>query len=120
MCTENKIKIMQAYLDGKEIEFRCYSCISWNDCTKPTWNWGEVQYRIKELIPDYINWDHVSPKYKYIARDSSNEAYAYLQEPVPGHTMWFSDSCSHRSVDHLSSYKQGDVDWKDSLIKRPD
>lgn len=44
--TEEKIEIMQAYEDGKEIE--CEINSAWYDVTNPNWNWDICDYRIKE------------------------------------------------------------------------
>lgn len=43
--TANLIKIMQAYMDGKEIQF--YTGSEWEDILFPAWNFEEVEYRIK-------------------------------------------------------------------------
>ena len=50
--TKEKIAIMQAHADGKEIE---YSFIkdSWYDDKNPCWNWVDYNYRVKEA-PEYI------------------------------------------------------------------
>jgi len=45
--TRKAIEVMQAYLDGKEIQ----SCDgiedAWADITNPVWSWFEYRYRIK-------------------------------------------------------------------------
>lgn len=53
MNTKEKIEIMQAWLDGKTIEFKKghkpWATLSMAACTEdePTWYWGEYEYRIK-------------------------------------------------------------------------
>ena len=44
--TEGKIAVMQAYLDGKEIEAGGQMG-RWWECEKPEWNWQNRKYRIK-------------------------------------------------------------------------
>lgn len=71
--TLEMIEIMQAFADGKEIEWYCGG---WVKCEKPTWNWGKNDYRIAEkkpvLVPHwpaiiksttgcYVLTDHVFP-----------------------------------------------------------
>lgn len=48
MTTEEKIKIMQAFVDGKEIEFALQGDLSqWMLTETPRWNWAYCTYRIK-------------------------------------------------------------------------
>ena len=55
MTTEEKIKVMQAHIDGEYIEFRIKGEEVWEDCGIPAWNWQEFEYRIKpeEKKPTY-------------------------------------------------------------------
>lgn len=46
--TIEAIRIMQAYVDGKEVHSRCLGIEEWRE--KPaafTWNWRDFEYRIK-------------------------------------------------------------------------
>ena len=50
MNTKEKIKVMQAYLDGKIIEYRLSDESSYHliDREKEVnWDWGHVEYRVK-------------------------------------------------------------------------
>jgi hypothetical protein len=56
MNTEEKIKIMQAYVDGEIIQFRSLSHPNdpwsevehrYKDCDDLEWMWGDYEYRIK-------------------------------------------------------------------------
>lgn len=57
MTTQEKIEVMQAYEEGKQIQARllyetigmtgCYDVIKWEDVQTPTWNWDAWEYRIK-------------------------------------------------------------------------
>ena len=44
--TKEAIKVMQAFLDGKEVEFFS-PCQKWERATTPRWEWHDTQYRIK-------------------------------------------------------------------------
>lgn len=120
--TKEKIEVMQAFLDGKPVE--------WNDgrdwrpmkTPNPTWSWLHYDYRIKSAKPDSIDWDHVSPTLKYMARDEDGKTYLYAQKPC--HYKGMKQEWAHpggRFVDAelFTSYKRGDVDWEDSLVIRP-
>lgn len=47
MTTEEKIKIMQAYTEGKVIQCKAVMGELWCDDTNPTWDWNHIEYRIK-------------------------------------------------------------------------
>lgn len=49
MKTSEMIAVMQAYEEGKEIEFRSKGSNVWH-CTNPEWNWAESEYRVKPEI----------------------------------------------------------------------
>jgi hypothetical protein len=47
--TKEAIRVMQAYVDGKEVE--AFSpCQKWERVTTPRWGWDDTQYRIKHTL----------------------------------------------------------------------
>lgn len=50
--TLEMIKIMQAYVDGKQIEAQCHDG-SWQVTDTPRWEWHTTNYRIKERKIDW-------------------------------------------------------------------
>ena len=44
---EEKIKVMQAYKEGKHVEFKCLN-EDWVGAPTPCWDWYTYDYRIKE------------------------------------------------------------------------
>lgn len=57
MTTQEKIEVMQAYLDGKKIEVAAQKDLSyWIASEAPAWNWEDCVYRIKPEPP--------KPKYR--------------------------------------------------------
>lgn len=44
--TQEMIAVMQAYVDGKEIE--TFDGKVWHHVNIPFWNWNDVDYRVKE------------------------------------------------------------------------
>lgn len=50
MTTQEKIEVMQAYLDGKQIQLRYDHMLIWEDLLpgcEPIWNWGDRDFRVK-------------------------------------------------------------------------
>ncbi len=50
MTTKEKIEVMQAYLNGKKIQFKEIADDTWEDCSyrfEPDWNWSVFRYRVK-------------------------------------------------------------------------
>ena len=45
---QDKINVMQAFIEGKEIEFRHISLYDWTDSKNPLWQWGIYEYRVKQ------------------------------------------------------------------------
>jgi hypothetical protein len=119
--TAEMIAVMQAYVDGKAIEvshgggpFRVFN-------GDPCWTWSSYEYRIA-TSPDSINWDHVAPEWKWMARDASGEVYFFENEPESGgndSAIW-SSSGEHLEARGFASYACGTVDWKQSLVRRPE
>lgn len=116
--TKRMIEVMQAYVDGEEIECIIKDCNDdWTPMPHPAWAWASADYRIAKT-PDIINWDHVAPEFKYMARDAGGNAYLYNSRPSIGdYSFWPREgSCSVRSQ---NSYRKGTTAWKDSLVIRP-
>ena len=63
--------VMQAFKDGKKIEFMCNG--KWEGTNKPLWNWDSLNYRVKPE-PKYVPYDTVDEveKDKWIMKKGSN------------------------------------------------
>lgn len=49
--TAKKIAVMQAYVDGKSIEYeRRSDSGKWRNVSQPQWDWVEMRYRVKPEI----------------------------------------------------------------------
>jgi hypothetical protein len=134
-------QVMLAYADGAEIEARVKPNIyahKWRhvDTEKdllPNFDWQTCDYRVKET-PDFIDWSHVAPEYKWMARSELGAAYFFKEKPVSGNEPvnrenyftggpktgnWFwGYNQIGTNADTHASYKRGTVDWKDSLVSR--
>lgn len=47
-ATDEKIKVMQHFANGGEVEFYSKAVGEWRIATTPVWNWTCFDYRIKE------------------------------------------------------------------------
>ena len=65
--TVEKIAVMQAFEDGKNIEFKLREKGNWETCDLPNWNWMECDYRIAEEPPKMVE------KWLWIMRGSKTE-----------------------------------------------
>lgn len=63
MTTAEKIKVMQAFVDGKLIQSNSHMGLweDWNreGCGEPNWCWGSIDYRVKPEPMEIEVW--VSP-----------------------------------------------------------
>lgn len=116
--TAQKIAVMQAFAEGKNIE-----CLSFNRTWsafqkghEPVWNWDDFDYRVAETKPS-INWNHVSKDFNYLAEDRDGFAFLYRSRPTASTSEWFSENI--HPVVGFASFKPGTCDWKDSLVVRP-
>lgn len=122
--TRRKIEVMEAYCRGEPIEMKftnqvacCYTRI-----TDPDWTWSKLNYRVVRTKPS-INWDHVSPQYVALARDSGGDVWLYTKTPTrcSGTTFWAVDEggIGWLVKNTFASFTPGTCDWKDSLVIRP-
>lgn len=88
MTRDEQIALFTAWLDDQEIEWlRNVKYDVWirkrraDKSTSFVFS-NNICYRI---VPkqDQIDWSHVAPKYKYMARDECGEAYLFEEKPEP-------------------------------------
>lgn len=67
MGTNEKIKVMQHFADGGEVEYMTSFSEGWKLNKSPDWNWFRCDYRIKpESLEDRIKAEHSDYKVKEI------------------------------------------------------
>lgn len=114
--TKQAIETMQAFVEGKQIEVD-YSG-EWREVVDPLWNWFDAEYRVMEIKPS-INWDHVSPEWKWMATDKAGHTYLFNDLPPQGKTGWWGPRINCTIASSFASFNPGNCDWKDSLVERP-
>ena len=125
--TAEMIEVMQAFERGENIEAYDWTYATshndWKPCPIPTWDWNAFNYRIAPapaLVPDSIDWSHVAPEFRWMARDLSENAFLYTTPPSGLARVWTTRIASYTvNARSFASYKRGTVDWKDSLVERP-
>ncbi len=116
-------KVMLAYADGAEIEWKDGD--RWGYCVgcELSFDWYGKDYRVKPRKPS-IDWDHVTPVFKWIAVDRIGAALIFISKPelttdgFGNYMDWFSENGSF-SAKAFASFDPGNCDWKDSLVERP-
>jgi hypothetical protein len=117
-------KVMMAYADGAEIEWRAKG--EWNFVQDGnfSFDWFRKEYRVKPRKKPSINWDHVNDKLNWLVIQKNGDARIYETRPQLdtdgfGNFMgWHSDNGSFSANSH-ASFDPGNCDWKDSLVERP-
>lgn len=79
--TKEAIKVMQAYAEGKEIEYRTGNV--WCLCRNPSWSFGDIYYRIKpEPKVIWVNEYEDGTGSAYTSRDQAvNESENFSEQP---------------------------------------
>lgn len=119
---QERIEIMQAWLDGKRVQWKSRVDGSWNDMLgyeNPDFSFDARQYRIAPPEPDFIDWSHVADKWKWLARDANGEAWLYDNEPECRHISSWGGRGNCIRASEFASYRNGGADWRESLFARP-
>ena len=93
MKTEEKIKVMQAFVDGKAVQFRkaMHNLNSeWEDfdsCIEPSWEWGSLDWRIKPqpkiiYVNEYSDGKHMAFDKKRAAHPTP-ALHSQLRSQIP-------------------------------------
>jgi len=116
LSKEEKLALFEAWVDGKTIYATHFGEIYTQKY--PSWN-EEVVYTVMKT-PDSIDWSHVNPKYKWMTRDKHGCVYLFEDEPSTHGRGYWKRGGDAVEVQGFASYVKGDVEWYDSLVRRPD
>lgn len=122
-----KIEVMQAYAEGKEIEWSLKEVEDWNECPTPLFDWSRCVYRVKPEIIEKpsINWDHVSDEFNYLTVDRQGDIKsAWLYENKPHYSNrgfgWVENTGGIVELAFVfEDVYPGNCDPQDSLVCRP-
>lgn len=116
--TAEMIAVMQAFEDGKPIEFSSGPMTGWAPVSRPSWGWDHSDYRVAVTKPS-VDWSHVATEYRWMAEDKFGNAVVCTEEPFLTENMW-SIRGVIQSAKVFASFTPGTCDWKDSLVLRPE
>lgn len=80
---EEKIAVMQAYVDGKTIECYGYSYLNnWTEVENPRWDWWNYDYRVKQepKKPKYRPYKDAAECFKEVQKHGGWIKAKYLDE----------------------------------------
>ena len=119
----DKSALFIAWTEDRVIQFRGDTRHKWQDVITPNW-YVDYQYRIKPKEPaNTIDWSLIHPDFKYLAMDRDIDWYLFKELPsITNGKNWQDRDLSHVSLKltTFTFFKPNPVDWKDSLITRPD
>lgn len=82
MNTTDQIAVMQAYVDGKQIQFYDEESETWKTTNEPCWDWMDYEYRIKPkpekpTYRPYSNFDEFRAEWEKHGGWTINELNCY-------------------------------------------
>lgn len=92
---EERIAVMQAFVDGRQIEYYHTTKKSWIETSDPSWNWSLTDYRVKEESkqPKYVPFtfedaEHLIGKPVKHKKDSWVEIITYCNKNETSSCMY--------------------------------
>lgn len=110
---ETKIALFTAWVDGAQIELDPRGTIC-----DPMWARTCV-YRVAQTKPS-IDWSHVDKQFKWLAADEDDKTYLYSCCPQRTTGQWIGDGTGCGLATTFASFRPGNCDWCDSLVRRPE
>ena len=118
--TSEKIKVMQHFEDGGEVEVKLKSGDEWSlvSTDNPFWAWDCVDYRIKPKSVDDFDWSDAPEWANLIAVDRNGIAHCFSQTKLlKDNKEWFIHGPKTKFEIVGEGYDASD--WQNSLRKRP-
>lgn len=114
---EKHREIAHAWVDGAEIEYefdgRWFPMLGF-------YFMDDVQYRVKPT-PHSIDWSHVDARLIVLVGHPGGGVVLVTKKPEKlGDTWKYPLSADLINAEYFASFKRGTIDWKDSLVLRPE
>lgn len=122
LSDEDKAKLFIAWTKEETIQCRRDLDVEWVNTPFPP-NWNEhLCYRVKPEEPiNTIDWSLIHPDYNHLAKDANGEWWLYIDTPTPERNSWEGNTRIRSfPLDAITFFNPKEVDWKKSLISRPD
>ena len=100
--TENAIKVMQAYVDGKQIEYCIRKDKKWELCGDPLFNWSTFDYRISKE-PQYRPFQNSLECLQEMQKHRLNNWIGYIGRY---YNITYIDDCGIYFPDHILTFKE--------------
>lgn len=123
LSNEQKKLLVNAYIDGAEIEYQLPSGKWCHRVQNSTMAFYEgVVYRIKPKPTKKLDipWKYINPKYEWAAMDKDGVVYFYVHRPKISRNCYYDDTAESISFHDEILIRKEDVEWQTSLTKRPD
>lgn len=129
MTAQERVEVILAYYNGEtvQVDVGTNSWVDWLSTSgEPTWRqWEVYDWRIKpkEELKPYINWEHVSEEFNYLAVDEGGDVFLYSDAPTTVVGCWEltrNGDVYTRCEGFASLVIPEGLDWKKSLISRFD
>lgn len=114
---EKHRKIAHAWVDGAEIEW-LNNRGRWEPKTLDHW-YEHTQYRVKQT-PHSIDWSHVAKHINVMVGYPNSVVLLLSKLPERVQKGWEVENYAYINAENFASFKRGTVDWKDSLVLRPE
>lgn len=113
-------KALREWPHGWDV-YGCFREDDWEQIDEGFCGYRTYRARPAPLVPDSIDWQHVAPEVKFMARDKHDGfSHFFEQKPYASGNMWRIDEGNTLGITRaFASYKRGTVHWKDSLVCRP-
>ena len=100
--TENAIKVMQAYVDGKQIEYCKVEEKEWKLCDTPLFDWNAFNYRVS-IEPQYRPFQSPLECCQEIQKHRLNNWIEYIGRY---YNITYIDNCGISFPDHILTFKE--------------
>ena len=108
-----------AWRNGAAVEFWRWG--RWLVTDAPLWLRINV-YRIHPSIAKQLiaPWEWLAPWIKAVAMDSNFVIFGYASVPTQGKLAWVKQGGNMECLSHLIKFDTAEIDWRNSLITRPE
>lgn len=115
MTTKEKIEVMQAYEDGKQIECRqiiakAIGDVEWEDSKEPTWDWVMFDYRIKHE-PKYRPYKDTAEMIADWKERIGGKHWSVCEMPL----IWIWDKCKVEKT-LVTGFRRQEINTADAII----
>lgn len=110
MTAEERSAIVDGWVNG-ELEVLCIQV--WRKYVGDLCKSSVYRTRQRQLI---IPWEVIKPEYKWAAMNENDEVRFYVEKPIYRSNHYWNGACVTSPLNIDTDF----IDWRESLVKRPD